>query len=275
MVCFLMRCLLLLTIMGWVFAASPQPTTEVEGLRAGLLMEVYDAKGHAWQRLPVFDKLESVASEVVDRVVLRQEHKKDYIGLRFTGYLIVREAGEYVFGTESDDGSTIHLGGQLIVDNDGLHGVQTRKAKLRLERGLFPIRIRWYNGEHSPTLRAWWTGSSQSQMAFGGDDVYHPPTTAERQAGGTSLSLVDLLEDGPQAPAAEQGPEMTTPQAGDAVVVVQRGLSVAQIGAIATLAILLVVFLLWRLLRSDSADLEQIADDIDRGRGRGSGRRRR
>lgn len=41
----------------------------------------------------------------------------DHYGVRWTGYLRIDEAGEYGFGTISDDGSLVFVDGQLLVGN--------------------------------------------------------------------------------------------------------------------------------------------------------------
>ena len=44
----------------------------------------------------------------------------------FTGYFYAREAGNYIFGTRSDDASYVYLNDKLIVNNGGHHGMEER-----------------------------------------------------------------------------------------------------------------------------------------------------
>ena len=54
---------------------------------------------------------------------------------RWFGYLTVARPGLYTFATSSDDGSSLSIDGTLVVDNGGVHGVETRTGSVRLDRG--------------------------------------------------------------------------------------------------------------------------------------------
>ncbi|MCW5766620.1 MAG: S8 family serine peptidase [Phycisphaeraceae bacterium] len=62
-------------------------------------------------------------------------------GVVFTGYLKVPVTAAYTISTESDDGSRLLIDGQVIVSNDGLHGMQTRSGIARLRAGNHPVRV--------------------------------------------------------------------------------------------------------------------------------------
>ena len=55
--------------------------------------------------------------------------------VRWFGYLTSPRAGEYTFALTSDDGSTLEIDGDLVVDNSGRHPSETRTGRIRLERG--------------------------------------------------------------------------------------------------------------------------------------------
>ena len=46
----------------------------------------------------------------------------DAFAARFTGFLRIATPGDYTLFLTSDDGARLWLDGQLIIDNDGLHG---------------------------------------------------------------------------------------------------------------------------------------------------------
>jgi hexosaminidase len=62
-------------------------------------------------------------------------------GLRFTGYIDVPEAGIYSFFLTSNDGSVLHIGGRLVVDNDGLHSDREKSGQVALGKGLQPFAL--------------------------------------------------------------------------------------------------------------------------------------
>jgi len=63
--------------------------------------------------------------------------EKDRYVLRWRGQIKPTENGDHTFQTRSDDGSLLYIDGQLIVDNDGLHGGQTKSGTASLVSGQF------------------------------------------------------------------------------------------------------------------------------------------
>lgn len=66
---------------------------------------------------------------------------EDGFGLVFTKALTIDAAGVYTFSTTSDDGSTLSIGGALVVDNDGLHGAVTKSGRVWLESGVYAMKV--------------------------------------------------------------------------------------------------------------------------------------
>jgi 4-amino-4-deoxy-L-arabinose transferase-like glycosyltransferase len=89
-----------------------------------------------------------VLEQRVDRrLVVDQDRepllRRSNVCVDWTGSLVVPEAGRYILGTTSDDGSWVHLDGQQVVDNGGLHAQETRHSPpLWLEPGPHAIRVR-------------------------------------------------------------------------------------------------------------------------------------
>jgi hypothetical protein len=61
------------------------------------------------------------------------------------GYLSVPQTGGYQFYTESDDGSMLYLDGNLIVNNDGEHGMEEKSGIAHLQKGWHSIKIVYFN----------------------------------------------------------------------------------------------------------------------------------
>lgn len=61
----------------------------------------------------------------------------------WTGFLTVGRSGLYHFATTSDDGSWLYIDNQLVVDNGGAHGPETRSGQIQLDRGAHRIRLRY------------------------------------------------------------------------------------------------------------------------------------
>ncbi len=72
--------------------------------------------------------------------------------VRFTAQIEIDQADSYFFHTRSDDGSQLFIDGQLIVDNDGDHGVREKDGKIDLDSGTYLLEVIWFNGGGSGWL---------------------------------------------------------------------------------------------------------------------------
>ncbi len=82
-------------------------TNFLPGLRAE------DYEGY-WERVPDFDLLRPVKSGIVTNFDLGFRSRDEMVGIRFTGFLDVPAAGQYVFRLRSDDGSLLFLGSRQL-----------------------------------------------------------------------------------------------------------------------------------------------------------------
>lgn len=72
--------------------------------------------------------------------------------LEITGLFAVPEDGVYTLHVTSDDGSRLHVGDTLVVDNDGIHGPRERSGPVALRRGFHPLRVAYFNAGGSARL---------------------------------------------------------------------------------------------------------------------------
>jgi fibronectin-binding autotransporter adhesin len=66
--------------------------------------------------------------------------------VRFTGLLTVSAAGDYTFGTRSDDGSNVFINGVRVVNNNFYQGMTTRVGTVNLAAGTHLIEVDYYQG---------------------------------------------------------------------------------------------------------------------------------
>jgi hexosaminidase len=64
----------------------------------------------------------------------------DY-ALKFNGFIDVPKTGVYTFFLNCNDGGGLHIGGKLLIDNDGLHPDKEKGAQVALQKGLQPIAL--------------------------------------------------------------------------------------------------------------------------------------
>jgi alpha-L-fucosidase len=68
----------------------------------------------------------------------------EYFGFEYSGYIDIPQNGIYAFYTDSDDGSQLFIGEELVVDNDGLHGMREEQGVIPLEKGYHSIRVTFF-----------------------------------------------------------------------------------------------------------------------------------
>ena len=117
-----------------------------------------------WNRLPDFSKLKPVREGIVSSFGFDGLPRLDNFGVVFSGLIEVSDEGEYVFKTNSDDGSRLWVDGQRVVDNDGIHGMKTATGKVRLKAGFHEVRIEYFENSGGEKLLA-------SMQAPGGAEI--------------------------------------------------------------------------------------------------------
>lgn len=65
----------------------------------------------------------------------------EMFAVRVVGSIRAHADGQYRFRLDSDDGSRLFIDDQLVIDNDGLHSMRSREARVTLEAGYHPLEI--------------------------------------------------------------------------------------------------------------------------------------
>jgi len=79
-----------------------------------------------------------------DNFSIGAAQQDDNFGFRFTANLTLSQAGTYTFFTTSDDGSQLFIDGQMVVDNDGLHGNKEEEGSINLAAGDHEVVVTYF-----------------------------------------------------------------------------------------------------------------------------------
>ncbi|MAC18572.1 MAG: hypothetical protein CMJ23_02645 [Phycisphaerae bacterium] len=133
------------TVLESDFRDPENPTGTTPGVQA----EFYELE--SLSELPDFSLLDTYGGAVHDRIdfpstggEFAETGLADDFGVVWTGWINVPSSGVWTLGTESDDGSRLSIGDQVVVDNDGLHGMQSRSGSIGLDAGRHAIRIEFF-----------------------------------------------------------------------------------------------------------------------------------
>ncbi len=94
--------------------------------------------------------------------------------MRWRGYFTAEDQGYYAFSTTSDDGSMLYIDGNVVVDNDGLHGGRRREGIVTLSPGQHSIVITFFENDGGAMLQATVTPPNGREQVLGGDMLSNP-----------------------------------------------------------------------------------------------------
>jgi len=142
---------------------------------SGVRYEYYDG---ANDYLPNFDKLTAAKTGNLSNFRLSPATNTINYSFRFKGYIDIPTDGYYTFYTNSDDGSRLYIGNNLVVDNDGLHGRFENNGTIGLKRGKHAITELFFQKEGGAFLETSYSGPGIAKQLIPDSvlyrDVYLP-----------------------------------------------------------------------------------------------------
>jgi mono/diheme cytochrome c family protein len=110
---------------------------------ANVRFAVYEG---SWEKLPDFDTLTPVATGECAGFDLSVAGRTNNFAIRFSTNFYSRSPAQHQFYLGSDDGSRLTIGGQKIVDVDGVHPYEEAKGRHSFEVGWHPVTVDFFQG---------------------------------------------------------------------------------------------------------------------------------
>lgn len=107
----------------------------------GLTYKLYHGQ---WEKIPDFSTLEVIKSGEVESFKLDIRDCDDNFAIVYYGYIRLPKDGEYTFYLSSDDGSKFFIDNKELIDNDGPHGRLEKSATVTLKKGVYPIKVLFF-----------------------------------------------------------------------------------------------------------------------------------
>jgi predicted alpha/beta superfamily hydrolase len=125
---------------GEPFTASAKPENAKSG---GFRYSYYEGE---WDALPDFGKLKPIKSGIANKdFSVDKLPRQTNFACLIEGYIEIQKDGYYIFVLDSDDGSKLFLGDNLLIAYDGLHGSGKPKTYMvPLKKGFYPIRMEYF-----------------------------------------------------------------------------------------------------------------------------------
>lgn len=128
---------------------------EARPKQPNLVFAVYEG---SWPKLPDFDQFTPIKRGESAGLDLAVAERTGNFGMRFTGFLQIERAGDYVFHLGSDDGSRLLIDGKVIADNDGVHPHSVNSGKATLSEGPHRVLVDYMQGGGEWTLELEYEG---------------------------------------------------------------------------------------------------------------------
>jgi predicted alpha-1,2-mannosidase len=146
-----------------------KPAVEVGAVQNGLNYAVYYGSFGKTSDFAGLEPKEKGTCEAIDLSVTK---RRDDFGLEFSGYFKAPKDGMYRFWTTSDDGSRLYIDSELVVDNDGPHGAQSKSGLAALKAGYHEIKVLYYEGRVDETLEVHVQQPGGQRERIGRDSLY-------------------------------------------------------------------------------------------------------
>ena len=127
----------------------------------GLKATWYEFKGNKCSEI---EKAPVNGTYPVEDVMIPKKVKGN-IGLIIKGYFNAPQDDIYTFALLSDDGSTLTIDSEQIVDNDGPHGPKEIVGQKALAKGYHPMELRYFD-QNGGQLKLKVTGSDGKEIPF-------------------------------------------------------------------------------------------------------------
>jgi len=141
----------------------------VQGDVKGLNVQYYNLGGEK-SKLPDFSALKPTRTDVSDQINFPStdgnfatSEARDHVGAVWTGFINVPSSGSWDLFLDSDDGSKLFIGDKLIVNNDGLHGMEVRSGHIALGAGKHPLRVEFFENGGGAGIIMQWKGPGVSK----------------------------------------------------------------------------------------------------------------
>ena len=129
------------TIQALFTKVYPDQGVKIDQVKRGLRYKYFEG---SWDLLPDFERLEQSGSGITSSIDISKRSQDNHFGFVFEGFILIQEKGVYTFYTDSDDGSQLFIGDNLVVDNDGLHSMTEVSGSVALAAGYHPIRVTYF-----------------------------------------------------------------------------------------------------------------------------------
>lgn len=175
----MLRYLLILILTAPVVLAQEEEPREYA---PGIHVRVYDIGEGMSRLLPLVEGQTPNVNSIVKRLDLADADfgLEDNFVTLVTARFEVETAGTHRFRLTSDDGSHLTIDGTVVIDHDGLHGMETAEGSIELTAGAHQLEVYHFEAGGGAGLRLAWQPPGLEEFAVIDDRVLSVPAGVVR-----------------------------------------------------------------------------------------------
>ncbi len=144
-----------------------------------------------WQGPPAFSVIDEQVS--LDTISVRRftfPHRM--YSIYWEGWIQIEKPGRYIFTTRSDDGSSLYINKQQIVNNGGFHATREVSGSVDLNAGFHLIGIQYFQGKARDELEVYWQPPGQERKILPSRSLFPRLHSAQRLDAERLLPFISL-----------------------------------------------------------------------------------
>ncbi len=122
---------------------------DISDVKKGVKYRYYEGK---FKRVNSISKTEIKHEGIVDCFTTSPAKRYDFFGLEYSCYLKIETSSIYKISTNSDDGSVLYINNHKIVDNDETHSRTYKEGVVKLEKGYYCVKLKYFNNRGGKSL---------------------------------------------------------------------------------------------------------------------------
>ena len=139
----------------------------------------YDAYQGEWSLLPDFndlaDNAEILSQGVANNFTSPTTITQKQFAARLSARMIIAKDDDYQFYLKSVNGSRLIIDGQVLINNDGMHGRKELSARVYLDKGEHKIVIEYFVNNNAPELDLSYSSSSLTRQSISDELLVQNP----------------------------------------------------------------------------------------------------
>jgi alpha-L-fucosidase len=151
---------------------EPLPPVKPAATTAGVHFQYFEGD---WNKVPDFSTMKPALEGHVSAFDRKPRKQEEHFGFRYTGYVSIPKAAAYTFWTDSDDGSNLYIDDKLVVNNDGLHSLESKSGTIALAPGLHSFKLDFFEKSGGHELSVEYAAPGMPKKSLPASDLLTTP----------------------------------------------------------------------------------------------------